>query len=401
MPAVGDNLSVRVVYVSHNAVGSPLVRSQVLPYLRRLSDMGHQIQLVTFERGGPFPDGEFPRDRWHPLESRPGRSLFAKVVDIARGALHVMALARRTGSDVLHARSYLPAAICWIAARVLGLRFVFDMRGFMGEEYVDGGLWRPGEMRDHAVRLIERRLLAGAAWVVVLTHAAGRRLRTEPRYAGAVRAPVTVVPCTVDLVRFAPIAERAEAPTLVYSGSLGTWYLLDEMLRLFLLAREMRSDLRFVLLNQNDHALISTACVRLCVPRDAIDIRAVDPSEMPRQLARGHVGIALLKRVPSKIGSSPVKIAEYLACGLPVIASAGIGDTDEQLRGYQAGYIVESLDDEGLLTGAANLVRLLDDEDARSRARNLAVDVFDVRAGSAAYATVYEGLARQPQEVGE
>ena len=54
--------------------------------------------------------------------------------------------------------------------------------------------------------------------------------------------------------------------------------------------------------------------------------RAVPPAGMPAALVAGDVGLSFIQPCFSKTGSSPTKVAEYLACGLPVVVNAGIGD---------------------------------------------------------------------------
>ena len=50
----------------------------------------------------------------------------------------------------------------------------------------------------------------------------------------------------------------------------------------------------------------------------------------------------------SIIGTSPVKISEALACGVPVIANSGIGDIDEILKELNAGLILSSYTSDGI-----------------------------------------------------
>lgn len=383
----------RVVYVSHNGIASPLVRSQVLPYLRLLGHRGHEIDLVTFERAGSYPEGEFPRDRWHSVRPTAGRSLFAKMADIVRGTIVVATVARARRVDGLHARSYVPAAICWLVGRVIGRPYIFDMRGFMTEEYVDVGLWGSRDIRHLTARLAEGRLLHDAAEIVVLTNAAARRLRVDARYADAAKGrPVAVVPCAVDLDRFAPVPAHEHAPTVVYAGSLGSWYLLREMIDVYSCARARRPDLRFLFLNRDEHALIRAAWNAAGLPADLLEIQSADPAEVPKQLGRADVGIALMRMVPSKIGSSPIKIAEYLACGLPVITNAGLGDTEELIRTANAGHVLDAFDRASISLAASALLDLLVDGSARQRARALAERVFDARGGAATYDRVYTRL---------
>ena len=46
-------------------------------------------------------------------------------------------------------------------------------------------------------------------------------------------------------------------------------------------------------------------------------------------LAAADFGLSFVRPLPSKIASSPTKNAEYLAAGLPFVATAGVGGTDE------------------------------------------------------------------------
>lgn len=380
----------RVLYVSPNGIGTALVRSQVLPYVRGLSERGFDIRLMTFERGVPYPEGEFPRDRWLGLRPRQGSGLVAKLLDIAGGILAALRVVRRDRVRLVHARSYLPGAIAWAVSRLTGAPFVFDMRGFLGDEYVEAGLWNAGDVRYRGLRVAERALLRGATEIVVLTEAAARRLRTEPRYRPLVGDKrVSVIPCAVDLERFHPHHVRAAAPTLVYSGSLGMWYLLDEMLRVYAYAREMVPGLRLRVLNRDERTIVHDALVRAGLEGAPVEVRGASYDEMPGLLAEAHAAIALLKQVSSKSGSSPIKVAEYLACGLPVIVNEGLGDTDELVRRYGAGHVVRAYDDDDLRGAARALVRLLDDERARENARRLAEEVFDVRRGVDLYASIY------------
>jgi glycosyltransferase involved in cell wall biosynthesis len=376
----------QAVYVSHNAVETALVQSQVLPYLRGLSARGVSVDLVTFESSGGAakPDGV----RWWPVQRQQGAHLFAKAADVLRGVITVTRLSRRAG--LLHARSYVPGVIAAVAAKLTGRPFVFDMRGFLPDEYIDARYWTMGDLRYRVLVRAEGYLLARAAEVVVLTNAAARRLRTEPRFArrlGATR--VTVIPCAVDLARFRPAAERDRVPTLLYTGSLGSFYALDEMLQVFRAARDLVPQLRFLIVNQSEHDLAREAIARAGLLDAAIELRGADYSEMPGIVGRAHVGIALVRQSPSKAGSSAIKVAEYLACGLPVIVNAGLGDADAQVSTAHAGHVMPGYLPSHIVAAGRALQALLTDEGARTRARSLAEHEYDLATGVERYADVY------------
>ncbi|MBM4420003.1 MAG: glycosyltransferase family 4 protein [Chloroflexi bacterium] len=382
----------KVVFLTHNGSATALVRSQVLPYLRRLIARGVTIDLVSFERGDlPAPPEGIAR--WHPIRATAGQGLLAKVRDILIGGFRVGALLLR-GTDVVHARSYLPAAIAWAAHAVLRRPYIFDMRGFLPEEYVEGGHWTERDLRYRVLRWVEWHLLRGAAAVVVLTHRAEERLRTEPRYARALpqETPVTVIPCAVDLDRFRPAPERRPHPTLVYAGSLGMWYALDPMLRVFAQARRAVPDLRFLVLNVGQHEIVRERAAAHGL-LDAVEIRAASFDEMPGLLGGAHAGICLLEQASSKLGSSPIKVAEYLACGLPVVVNAGQGDTDSLVARDAAGHVITGYSDAEIARAAAGLVRLLGDEDARANARRLAEREYSADRAAEDYLGIYEAVS--------
>jgi glycosyltransferase involved in cell wall biosynthesis len=385
----------RVLYVSPNPIGSALVRSQVLPYLRGLTLRGHDLRLLTFERGPTTRAIEFDPDRSYALRAMHGGSLAAKLVDIVRGMVLAARIVLSHRVKALHARSYLPAAICWAVGMITGRPYVFDMRGFLGEEYVDGGRWTTNDVRYRALRWAEGVLLRDAAEIVVLTEAAADRLRNDERYARWVGGrPVSVIPCAVDLERFRPVERRLGVPILVYSGSLGMSYLIQEMLRVYLFACEHLPSLRMRLLNRGEHALIRRAIARVGADPARIELRSADHAEMPRALAESHVAIALLQQVPSKMASSPIKITEYLACGLPTIVNAGLGDSDRLVARYGAGHVVETFTEDELRRAGAAVARLAGDDAARRNARRLAEEIYALDLAVDRYAQVYERLDR-------
>jgi glycosyltransferase involved in cell wall biosynthesis len=78
------------------------------------------------------------------------------------------------------------------------------------------------------------------------------------------------------------------------------------------------------------------------IPASSFTVLSASFDQMPIYISMAQIG--LMVRIPSLITSvsSPVKLAEYLACGLPVIAQTGIGDTDQILSERKAGIILKS-----------------------------------------------------------
>src|SRR5690606_13482862 len=116
------------------------------------------------------------------------------------------------------------------------------------DERVDGGLWK---LNNPVYRSLynwfkkkEKELLAQAAHSISLTENGKQEIETWKVNGKGV--PVSVIPCCVDTELFDPekvlldtsaVREKLgigqDQFVLTYLGSLGTWYLLDEMLLFF------------------------------------------------------------------------------------------------------------------------------------------------------------------------
>jgi glycosyltransferase involved in cell wall biosynthesis len=94
---------------------------------------------------------------------------------------------------------------------------------------------------------------------------------------------------------------------------------------------------------------------------------------MPGLLSAGDAGLSLVLSAPSKTAASPVKNGEYLACGLPVVTTPGIGDYSDLVERRAVGIVVRGLDPAGLVEAGNALARLLKDPGLRGRCRDTAV----------------------------
>jgi glycosyltransferase involved in cell wall biosynthesis len=122
-------------------------------------------------------------------------------------------------------------------------------------------------------------------------------------------------------------------------------------------------------------------------------VRTVAPSEVAACAVAADVGLSFIAPTPSKQASSPTKIAEYLACGLPVVATAGTGDLDTQLTGAGVGVLVHRLDEAGYRQAADELRRLLRQPGLAGRCRAAAESLFDLETvGAARYVRLYGRL---------
>jgi len=404
----------RTIYISYFGATKHLCQTQVLPYLKELAREGIDVTLLSFEE--PLEDREHEQREiarlrgelvaagidWHPLRYHKRPSLPAKIYDVVIGTIYAAHLARKKGIHVVHARNHIPAVMALALQAVLPIKLLFDMRGVMAEEYVDAGLWKQGGLPYRLTKWVESTVFRRADAIVMLTHRIERVLRASSPDLGATAAPIEIIPCCVELDRYrgldrAAVRRRlglANQTVMVYSGSLGGWYLTQEMADLFAAGRALIDRLHFLVLTQSPKGIIAEALQRRGIPERCYTILTVPPDAMPEHLAAADFGISLIRPCYSKLSSCPTKIGEYLASGLPILSSAGIGDIDELVQQEGVGVLIERFDAPSYRRALEEMRTLLGNGPAiQSRCRGAAEHYFSMdRVGREGYLRVYRHL---------
>lgn len=391
----------RVLYISYDGMLEPLGQSQVIAYLEHLSS-DCAIHLVSFEKPADRADqSRFAALAarlavagivWHPLTYHKQPTVPATLVDVAQGALLGLWLVLRHRLNIIHARSYLPALMARIITGLTGARLLFDMRGFWADERVDGRLWPANGRLYRMAKRLEAMLLRAADQIVTLTHASVPVLARFPCFAGRTDLPISVIPTCADLDRFSPGPARPPVFTLGYVGSVGTWYLFDEVLDCFRLIRARRPDARLLVVNRNQHDEIHAMIADCGIDPAAVEIVAADHAQVPALVQRMSAGAALTRPAFSKIASAPTKLAEYLGCGVPCLANGGVGDVEQMLTGEGGGIALTLLPDEDRGAAIDRFLALCDRPETPAQCRDIALRHFSLAAGVAAYRTIYRKL---------
>jgi len=401
----------RVLFISYNGMLEPLGQTQVIPYLRELAKRGVKYTLLSFEKANAFAaQGKLRAENlkrellaqgieWHSLRYHQRPSLPATLFDVMAGIRYAGRLVRRNRIELVHARGHIPATIGLALKRRFGIKMIFDLRGLMAEEYVDANHWSEGGVRYRITKQAERRILAATDAIVTLTE---RIWPIIKEWDGLQSRKVdhAVVPCCVDLslFRFSD-ADRArrraelglgDRLTLVYSGSLDGWYLTEEMADFFAYVAGRRSDAHLLWLTTGRPERVRELMAARGITEDQFTMRSVAASDVPSYLAAGDVGLSFIKRCFSKIASSPTKNGEYLACGLPLIINAGIGDSDSLVTDWRAGVLINELDRKSF-DRAYNELQAFITNGAKAKARRVAEKLFDLEAiAGQRYADLYE-----------
>ena len=391
------------LYLTRNGLLEPLGQSQVMAYLRGLS-RDHAITLITYEKPEDLADTAAMLRartdcaahgiRWLPQRFRQHPKKIAPALSMLRMIWLVRREVRREGIRLIHARSYIPAAVALVVSRMTGVPFLFDMRALWPEELITAGRLRRGSLIHSAIAGAERACLVKSAGVISLTHAAVKHLKSVyPRELANQR--LVVIPTCADLDRFSPKAETRTGPT-VY-GCIGTvlsgWFRTDWLANWMRVASARDPDARFEIVTRDDAQRVRAELDPTNDMAGRLSIGPRPSEDMP-DAVRGHDLSVMFYAGGeiSELGRSPTRMAEVLGCGLPVVANEGVGDVAGIIRRNNVGVIVEGASVQQMETAFDALQTLMQDPDLSKRCRATAEAVFSLEAGTEAYREIYASI---------
>lgn len=401
-----------VLYITYDGLTSPLGQSQIIPYVVELGKLGYQYTILSFEKGDEYIQHRHTiaarlqesNISWIPLTFTSKPPLLSKYYDLARMRFTSKKLYRQRRFQIIHCRSYLAAQMGLMLKKKFGCKFLFDMRGFWVDERVDGNLWRldnPFYKRlYHHYKKIEKSLLRGADHIITLTKNGQDELI---RSYGVSGGKISIVPCCVDTDFFNPqrvsanaivalkneMGLNADSHVLTYIGKLGTWYLLEEMLDFYREFKNTIPNATFLLLVDYDLSTVREWIQKEHADLDGIILKKITRNDVPLYLSLSDTALFFIKPAYSKIGSSPIKLAELMSLGIPVVCNGGVGDIDLIFEDQKLGSLVHKFSPQEYKQAIENILsREFDHEYIRGKA----LAEFSVVRGVERYSSVYKAL---------
>lgn len=350
----------------HPEVGAPQAR--ILESAQRLSARGHEVTVLT---GFPnYPDGIVPepyrgrllmRETIGPLRvirsavyPAPNRGFARRLVNhasFAASSLLAGGLAARPDVIVAETPPLFTAAAAGIMARLRRVPLVLNVADLWPESAVQlGALSNPTAIA--LAEALERFAYRNSA--VITVPIAGMRRTLLARGLGPDR--VVHLANAVDVERFSdPPPARPNLQRVVYCGTVGMAQGVGVVIEA---AGQLagREPLEFLIVGdgaEREQLIARAAQLKL----DNVHFQGrVTREEVPALLASADVGVLCLRDLPLFRDALPTKLLEYMAAGLPVVASA-VGEVPELLERAQAGLPCPPEDPNALAEALSELSR--------------------------------------------
>ena len=308
---------------------------------------------------------------------------------------------------MVHTRPGIPTLVALSVIKKTGVKFLNDIRGFWADERVDGGMWN---LKNPIFKMVysffkkhEDACIEKSDYTTCLTYRAGTEIHSWKQLSGQ-PIPIEVIPCSVDLKLFNPLNINTAVKESVrkqlgiekediifsYLGSVGGWYLTNEMMQFCKILSDKIPRARFLFISPHRHEEIAATAAKFGILPGKIIVREGKRHEVPTLLSFSNYSLFFIRSCYSKMSSSPTKHGEIMAMGIPVITNAGVGDVDSIIRKYNSGVVIPDLAIESFDRVADQISSGLVFDNLAIR--NGAIDFYGLDKAVDKYAKVYKTI---------
>ena len=402
-----------ILFISYDGMTDSLGQSQVLPYLLDLVEKGHEIDILSTEKEANFLKKETQIQKllqnkisWNYITYTKKPPLLSTIKDIHSLWKKAKILHQKNNYEIIHCRSYIAALIGLKMKRKFQTKFIFDMRGFWADERVDGKIWNLSnpifKMVYNFFKKKEIDFLENADTIISLTKNAKQKILKWEHFKNQ-PLKINVIPCCVDMERFdyAKILKSQKTAlkeslgigkdnfVLTYLGSIGTWYMLEEMLDFFKRLIISKPQSKFLFITGENPDYIKTEATKRGISLDYFIIKRIDYTEVPLYLSLSDYAIFFILPVFSKSASSPIKQGEIMSMGIPIVCNAGVGDTDFVINNYNCGLLVKEFND---IEYDKIIDKIENTNFNKKNIREAASDFYSLEKGVNAYFETYKSV---------
>jgi glycosyltransferase involved in cell wall biosynthesis len=385
----------------------------VIPYLVGLKKHGYNITILSCEKEQVFGPGKpgiqalLDKEgiKWVPIKYTKRPPVFSTLWDVINLKKAAIKIHSSDPVTLVHTRPGIPALVGLWMKEKYGIKFLNDVREFYADSRVEGGIWNS---KNPLFQLIykyfkreESRQIKKSDGIVCLTNAAKKLILQWPEYNNNI--PLAMIPCSADLALFnAENIDKREQQRLAslfgiekgdlvisYLGSIGGWYLTDEMMRFCKLLNQKVRPVKFLFISPHQHEQIKEMAAANEIPSESVITVKARRDEVPVLLSLSSYSLFFIKPCYSKLSSSPTKHGEIMGMGIPVITNTGVGDVEEIVKKYEGGFMVNDFTDASFNKIIDQLGKVSFD---KALIRGGALEVYTLEKAIQSYKSLYDQI---------
>lgn len=392
-----------IFYIAPWSIADPLCLTTVLPHIAVLAsdERVDCITLFTYENN--LQEYKINNDLLPPgVNHEPLHKAFRHSIPLVNRIRHHQSVTKKVIASGLLLHPDL--IICRGTSGILGeliwrqLAIPYVVESFEPHAYymLQTGTWRWWNLKYLVQRRWEERIKKTAAYLITVSQGYAKYLEVSE---GIVSNRLRTVPCWVDSDRFVIDTEKrlhireklciGNCLAVVYAGKFsGIYAPLHELMMLHHLQQGLGQPIFVIVLTSADRFDVLKQLHLSGFRDDQVFVDCVPHEDVNGYLNAADIAISFWSSGPWSFACSPIKHAEYWACGLPLLMSPLVGDEAHWLENEEAGATAIFSDSKSVEAAAHRLKSILGDVGHRERIRRIALN----RRGPNLLQQVYDEL---------
>jgi glycosyltransferase involved in cell wall biosynthesis len=398
-----------VLFISDGSLSNPILHSQGIPHIIENSEKGVKFFVLAFEEV-PIPSSS---RKWYD-EAREVLDGKAKIISVELksggfpsqikafmflflGIVKGIQIVKNYKIDIIHGRSNKPSLIALVLKILFKKKVLFDNRGLVSDE-ID----RKKVIRIKIEKIIEKILLKYSDAIVVVSKVFKDYIISNIDHKKISGSNIFVIRNSFSAKRFKFLPEirdqqrkqynLSDKLVMVYSGPSIGWQRFDVVLEVFKKLKQLHANSFFLVISYDP--VIKQMTENAGISKSDFAVFNLQAGEVNKFLLMGDFGIILSDKAPRRLVSAPIKFGEYLASGLPVLLMTKIGDTEEIVRKYGVGVLVEN-EIELLTDGLEKIITLSNKPGIKEKCRFAAETELSLSLAANQYFEIYESLKNE------
>jgi glycosyltransferase involved in cell wall biosynthesis len=393
-----SNQKIKVGFFADGSIKSPVLHSQGIPLFNYLAEKNYSAFFITLEEKNENNETfiqtirklESEKLKFLPVYLSTKKIIPNWLIYFTEGLCKVKSLIKKNNIEIIHTRSFFPTIISYIIKTFFykKLKIVYDTRGVFIEERIFLGHWKNNSLKTKLFRRIENKLIKESDFIVVVSEV--HKAIIEANYKNnSIRNKIKVITNRLDIN---PISgnkvqkKNQEFYIGVFSGSSARWQSLPEVFRLMEIALNDFDIFKFRVLTYEPEQFQLLNKNKVC------EIEIISPENVHEKLSLCNFGILIREQNLINKVASPLKFAEYLRAGLPVLISEGIGDTEKIIKKYDVGVIIKN---DNYANALNDMLKLLRNPEIYLRCQEAVIKEFNQIDSFKSYEDIYNQIIRK------
>lgn len=321
---------------------------------------------------------------WYPIPYRSGRfMLLKKLWNFLVLFFTIFKIKWRFKARLILGFLAIAGGYAYIASVFLRLKLAVFCFEPHSRYMADFGIWSPKSLKYKLLNKMEFRQATRANYVVVPTIHTVELLKQWKSRAQVFRVPISV---DTDKFIFKPESRQQfrqqfgieNRYALMYLGKFGgIYYNAEVVAKFFKQLVDFDASIFIFTITPDDTAQVRQTYLDAGLQEsDFVVLDKIPYSQIEGYISACDMGLVAIPPLDSQKYRTPVKIGNYLACGLPYIVNRGVADDDLLAEKERVGVVLESLEAADIHRALPALRQMMDEprEAQRQRCRQAAIE---------------------------